>query len=291
LKEHYKSILRVTLLSIVINAVLALVKGITGVLGNSYALIADAIESVSDIFSSLIVVLGIKISSRPADENHPYGHGRAETLAAFVVVGLLLAAAVFIAIESIHNIRTPHPLPSSFTLIVLAVVIVIKELLSRKVNKTGTQTFSTSLKADAWHHRSDALTSGAAFIGISVALIGGKGWEAADDWAALFGSVIISINSFFILRPALGEIMDEHSYDGIIKQVRDIASHVPGVIDTEKCMVRKMGVNFYIDLHITVSGNLLVKEGHDIAHALKNKITNAMPHVADVLIHVEPDIF
>lgn len=270
---------------------LALVKGITGILGNSYALIADAIESVSDIFSSLIVVMGIKISSRPADENHPYGHGRAETLAAFVVVGLLLAAAVFIAIESIHNIRTPHSLPSSYTLIVLAGVIVIKELLSRKVNRTGTQTFSTSLKADAWHHRSDALTSGAAFIGITIALIGGKGWEAADDWAALFGSVIISINSFFILRPALGEIMDEHSYDGIIKQVRDIAAHVPGVIDTEKCMVRKMGVNFYIDLHITVSGNLLVKEGHDIAHALKNKITHAMPHVADVLIHVEPDVF
>ena len=291
MKEHYKSILRVTFLSIIINAVLALVKGITGILGNSYALIADAIESVSDIFSSLIVVMGIKISSRPADENHPYGHGRAETLAAFVVVGLLLAAAVVIAIESIHNIRTPHPLPKPYTLIVLGGVIIIKELLSRKVDRTGLETFSTSLKADAWHHRSDALTSGAAFIGISIALIGGKDWEAADDWAALFGSVIISINSFFILRPALGEIMDEHSYHEIIKQVREIASHVPGVIDTEKCMARKMGVNFYIDLHITVNGNLLVKEGHEIAHILKNKIMDIMPHVADVLIHVEPDVF
>ncbi len=268
---------------------LALVKAMAGFFGNSYALIADAIESLSDVFSSLIVVWGIKVSSRPADENHPYGHGRAETLATFVVVGVLLIAATLIVVESVHNIRTPHQLPEPYTLGILAVVIVVKEILYRKVNHKSDQVYSTALKADAWHHRSDALTSGAAFVGISVALIGGKGWEAADDWAALFSAIIICANSFFILRPALGEIMDEHTYDAIIDEVRKNAVSVEGVITTEKCHVRKMGIRFYIDLHIVVNGQVTVAQGHEIAHRVKEKVMNTMPHVADVLIHVEPD--
>ncbi len=276
-------------LSIVGNIALALVKGITGVLGNSYALVADAIESVSDVFASLLVLFGLKYASRPADQNHPYGHGRAEPLVTFIVVGFLVVSAVVIAYESIDNINTPHDLPKAYTLWVLAAIILVKELFYRIVIYRSRQTGSTSLKADAWHHRSDAITSLTAFIGISVALIMGKGYETADDWAALFASGFILYNAYLIFRPALGEIMDEHFYDDMVKQIREIAAKVEGIADTEKCLVRKAGMKYHVDLHATVSGSITVKQGHDIAHRLKDRLKHELPQLADVLIHIEPD--
>lgn len=276
-------------LSIVGNIALALVKGITGVLGNSYALVADAIESVSDVFASLLVLFGLKYASRPADQNHPYGHGRAEPLVTFIVVGFLVVSAVVIAYESIDNINTPHELPKAYTLWVLAAIILVKELFYRIVIYRSRQTGSTSLKADAWHHRSDAVTSLTAFIGISVALVMGKGYETADDWAALFASGFIIYNAYLIFRPALGEIMDEHFYDDMVKQIREIAAKVEGIVDTEKCLVRKAGMKYHVDLHATVSGSITVKQGHDIAHRLKDRLKHELPQLADVLIHIEPE--
>ena len=276
-------------LSIAGNVILALVKGVTGVLGNSYALVADAIESVSDVFASLLVLFGLKYASRPADENHPYGHGRAEPLVTFIVVGFLVVSAVVIAYESIDNISTPHELPKVYTLWVLGAIILIKEAFYRIVMYRSRQTGSTSLKADAWHHRSDAITSLTAFIGISVALIMGPGYETVDDWAALFASLFILYNAYLIFRPALGEIMDEHFYDDMVKQIRAVAATVEGVIDTEKCLVRKAGMKYHVDLHATVSGSITVKQGHDIAHRLKDRLTQELPQLADVLIHVEPE--
>lgn len=276
-------------LSITGNILLALIKGVTGVFGNSYALIADAIESVSDVFASLLVLFGLKYASRPADRNHPYGHGRAEPLVTFIVVGFLVVSAVIIAYESIDNISTPHDLPKSYTLWVLGGIILVKEVFYRIVIYRSKQTGSTSLKADAWHHRSDAITSLTAFIGISIALIMGKGYETADDWAALLASVFILYNAYVIFRPALGEIMDEHFYDDMVKQIREIAATVEGIVDTEKCLVRKAGMKYHIDLHATVSGSITVKQGHDIAHRLKDKLKQELPQLADVLIHVEPE--
>lgn len=276
-------------LSIAGNVLLALVKGVTGIFGNSYALIADAIESVSDVFASLLVLFGLKYASRPADQNHPYGHGRAEPLVTFIVVGFLVVSAVVIAYESIDNISTPHELPKAYTLWVLGAIILVKEVFYRIVIYRSRQTGSTSLKADAWHHRSDAITSLTAFIGISIALIMGKGYETADDWAALFASLFIIYNAYLIFRPALGEIMDEHLYDDMVKQIREIAGTVEGIVDTEKCLVRKAGMKYHVDLHATVSGSITVKQGHDIAHRLKDKLKQELPQLADVLIHVEPE--
>jgi cation diffusion facilitator family transporter len=286
---HEQSAIKATYFSLIGNFCLALIKGTAGVFGNSYALIADAIESTADIFSSFLVLFGLKYSNRPADENHPYGHGKAEPLITFLVVGFLITSATIIAYESIINIQTPHNLPKSWTLLILAIIIIWKEFSFRKVMQRAKETNSSSLKADAWHHRSDAITSIAAFIGISIALFLGKGYEAADDWAALFASGFILYNSYLIFRPALGEIMDEHLYDDLIIEIREVSSTVRGVIDTEKCFIRKAGMKYHVDLHATVDANISVKEGHDIAHLLKDTLRSEIPQLGHVLIHIEPN--
>lgn len=284
-----KTAVKTTYFSIISNAGLALVKGLAGYFGNSYALIADAIESTTDIFSSCLVLFGIKYSNRPADKNHPYGHGRAEPLITFLVVGFLITSATIIAYESILNIKTPHDLPKPFTLFILAAIIVWKEMSYRFVIKKSKETHSSSLKADAWHHRSDAITSISAFIGISIALIFGKGYESADDWAALFSSAFILYNSYLIFRPALGEIMDEHLYDDLLSDIRRVSSTVDGIIETEKCFIRKAGMKYHVDLHAVVNANITVKAGHDLAHLLKDTLRAEIPSLGHVLIHIEPE--
>jgi cation diffusion facilitator family transporter len=281
--------IKTTYWSIAGNTFLAITKGIAGVFGNSYALIADAIESTTDIFSSLLVLFGLKYAAKPADENHPYGHGKAEPLITFAVVGFLVVSATIIFIESIHNIQQPHDIPKPFTLIVLGAIILFKEASYRYVIRKSKETNSTSLKADAWHHRSDAVTSLMAFIGISIALFFGKGYETADDWAALLASLFIVYNAYLIFRPALGEIMDEHLHDDIIEEIRLQSIKVEGVIATEKCYVRKMGMLYIVDLHVIVQKDLTVFEGHEIAHKVKDALMNDIPDIADILIHIEPN--
>ncbi|MFE3868981.1 cation diffusion facilitator family transporter [Flavobacterium sp. LS2P90] len=287
--SNEQTAIKATYFSIVGNICLAIIKGLAGFFGNSYALIADAIESTTDIFASFLVLFGIKYSNRPADKNHPYGHGRAEPLITFLVVGFLITSATIIAYESINNIGTAHDLPKSWTLYVLGAIIIWKEYSFRVVMKRSIETNSSSLKADAWHHRSDAITSVAAFIGISVALILGKGYESSDDWAALFAAGFILFNSYLIFRPALGEIMDEHVYDDLIDSIREVSLQVEGIIDTEKCFIRKAGMKFHVDLHAIVNGNITVKEGHDLAHKLKDTLREKLPELGHVLIHVEPN--
>lgn len=288
-KKNEQTAIKATYFSIVGNFCLAAIKGLAGFFGNSYALIADAIESTADIFASILVLFGIKYSNKPADDNHPYGHGRAEPLVTFIVVGFLISSAVFIAYESIINIRTPHKLPKPWTLIILGVIIVWKEFSFQRVMRRGIQTNSSSLKADAWHHRSDALTSIAAFIGISISLYLGKGYEAADDWAALFASAFIVYNCYLIFRPALGEIMDEHRYDDLVEKIREVSKTVDGIIDTEKCFIRKAGMKYHVDLHAIVDANISVKEGHDLAHKLKDTLRHELFELGHVLIHIEPN--
>jgi cation diffusion facilitator family transporter len=205
------------------------------------------------------------------------------------VVGFLILSATVIAYESIRNIRTPHKLPEPYTLVVLGAIIIIKEIFYRIVSKRAKESNSSSLKADAWHHRSDAITSVTAFIGISIALIFGPGYETADDWAALLASAIIFYNSYLIFRPALGEIMDEHLFEELVGEIRLKSKQIDGIIDTEKCHVRKAGMRYYVDLHIIVDGRITVEAGHNIAHALKDHLQETIPELADILIHVEPD--
>ena len=287
--SNEQTALRTTYFSIIGNTSLALIKGFAGFFGNSYALIADAIESITDIFSSLLVLFGLKYAKRPADKNHPYGHGRIEPLITFMVVAFLVTSATIIAYESIQIIQTPHKTPKSWTLIVLGCIVLWKEISFRIVISKSKETNSSSLKADAWHHRSDAITSIMAFIGISIAIIFGEGYEAADDWAALLASFFILYNSYLIFRPALGEIMDEHLYDDLIIEIRNKSIEVEGVLGTEKCFVRKAGMKYHVDLHARVNGEISVTEGHDIAHHLKDYLKKVIPNLGQILIHIEPN--
>ncbi len=288
MKSNKQIAVKAVIFSIFGNALLAVIKGVAGIIGNSYALIADAIESTSDVFSSLLVFFGLRYSTKPADKNHPYGHGKAEPLVTFAIVLFLVVSATIIAYQSIQHIQSPQKAPKKYTLIVLVIIIVIKEISFRYVSKKGDETKSTSLKADAWHHRSDELTSLLAFIGISIAIFMGKGYETADDWAALLASLLIIFNAYLIFRPALSEIMDENIYDDFIKEIRISTQSIKAIIDTEKCFVRKAGISYHVDLHIIVDGLKTVAEGHEIAHLVKDKLRLDFPQIADVLIHVEP---
>lgn len=281
--------LKTTFIGIVVSGILAVLKALGGIFGNSYALIADAIESTADIFTSTMLWIGLKWASKPADEDHPYGHGKAEALIAIGIAAALTIAAFVIGKESIHNIVTPHKTPKPYTLIILLVVIATKEILYRYVKKTAIEINSEAVKADAFHHRSDAITSLAAFIGISISLVGGKGYEAADDYAALFAGVIILINVYQIARPAIGELLDEDLDPSLNERVRELAAEVQGVTNVEKCHTRKMGVLNHADLHIWVDGSLSVTEGHTISHAVKDHIQQILPQFIDVMIHIEPD--
>ena len=279
---------RVALLGLFINVLVASAKITAGIFGNAYVLIADGIESALDIAGSVIIWGGLKVAARPPDATHPYGHGKAEPIAAVLVAIGVLAAALGIAIQSVRELFRPHHGPAPFTLVVLIVVVVVKEVLYRYVIRLGRDVESTALQTDAWHHRTDALTSIAAFIGISVALIGGEAWQGADDWAAIFACGLIGANGYRLLKPALYEIMDTAPRGEIIDRVRTAAAAVPGVMEIDKCFARKMGLSFYVDLHVKVNGNISVREGHDIAHQVKRAIQETDPRIADVLVHVEP---
>jgi cation diffusion facilitator family transporter len=281
--------LKVSGSAIAINLTLALVKISTGVIGNSYALIADGIESTTDIFSSLIVMSGLRISSRPPDEDHPYGHGKAESLAGLIVALFLLGAATLIAFQSIREILSPQGSPAWYTLIVLGGVILVKEWLFRRMLKVGDEMESSALKNDAWHHRSDAITSMATFIGISIALIGGERFATADDWAALLACAIIYFNGFRLLRATLDEVMDAAAPDDIEEQIRGVACDVEGVVEIEKCRVRKSGLGYLMDLHVVVDGKITVQQGHLIGHHVKDHLIASTIPVTDAVIHIEPD--
>jgi cation diffusion facilitator family transporter len=279
---------RVALAGMVVNFVLAIAKITAGLLGNSYVLIADGIESALDIAGSAVIWGGLKFAARPPDATHPYGHGKAEPIAAGIVAAGVIIAAIGLAIQSVREILTPHHGPAPFTLIVLIVVIVVKEFLFRSVIRLGKNVESTAVQTDAWHHRSDALTSAAAFVGISIALIGGAGWQSADDWAALFACSIIAANGYRLLFPALHEMMDTAPRGEIVAAIQKAAASVPGVLEVEKCLVRKMGLSFYVDLHVGVDEGISVRDGHHIAHQVKDAIKQSEPRIADVLVHVEP---
>jgi len=278
-----------SLVGILVNLGLALTKCISGFMGHSFALVADGLESAADVLSGLVVFFALRLAIKPPDADHPYGHGKAEPIAAIVVGVSLLGAAGTIIYESIHQILTPHSLPKAYTLVVLAGVLVVKELLFRYVGHVGDSIASTAVKSDAWHHRSDAITSAFAFCGISIALVGGSGWESADDWAALCAGLVIIYNAWKQTKPALWELTDSAPDPSLESKVRAIAANQRGIIGLDKCHVRKMGLSFYVDLHIVVNGQLSVRDGHRLAHKVEAEVLKALPQVSEVLVHVEPE--
>ncbi|UCD76500.1 MAG: cation transporter [Phycisphaerales bacterium] len=279
--------LRIALLGLLVNLTLAIIKLLAGLLGNSYALIADAVESMADIFGSVVVWGGIRIARQPPDEKHPYGHGKAEALAALVVGMMLVGAAIGIAVEAVRDVSQRQESPAAFTLWVLLAVVAVKETMYRIGRRAEKKTGSSAIGADAWHHRSDAITSVAAAIGITIALIGGEGYEAADNWAAIFASAIILFNAVRIMRPPLSELMDAEQGD-IAEQARRIAVAVKDVGDVEKVCARKSGTSYWVDMHIEVEPAMSVNDAHDLAHRVKDAVRKKMPEVEDVLVHIEP---
>lgn len=274
-----------------LNAVLAAVKLTGGLLGNTYALVADAAESLLDVLSSTLVWAGFRVAARPPDANHPYGHGKAEPLAGLTVSLFIFGMAGWVASHAVREIMTPHHGPAWWTLLVLAGVIVTKTWFSRRMSLAGEMVGSTTLDIEAMHHWSDAMTSGAAFVGISIALIGGKGWESADDWAALFACVIITFNGFRMFTKALGDVMDAAVPQNFEDEVRAIALAVPGVCALDKVRMRKSGLSHLVDIQVRVNGNLTVREGHDIAHAVKDALIASKTHgITDVTVHIEPAV-
>lgn len=274
---------------IALNAILAAVKLAGGILGTTYALIADGAESTLDIVSSLLVWAGFRVAARPPDANHPYGHGKAEPLAALAVAGFIFAMTIWIGVHAVHEIITPHLGPKWWTLPLLVGVIATKLWFARRLKTAGDIVGSTGLAIEAIHHWSDAVTSAAAFIGIAIALIGGPGWEAADDWAALFGCAVIAFNGATMVRRALGDVMDTAVPQQFEDEIRAIALAVPGVGALDKVRVRRSGLSNLVDIQVRVEGGLSVRAGHDIAHAVKDSLIRSVTHrVSDVTVHVEP---
>jgi cation diffusion facilitator family transporter len=280
--------LRATFTGLAVNVALTVAKFLAGVFGHSQALIADAVESLADIFSSIIVWRGLVVAEAPPDEDHPYGHGKAEPLAAATVSAMLLLAAGMIAYHSLQGIVEPRVAPSAWTLILLVAVIAVKEILFRYVLHEAAHVESSAVKTDAWHHRSDAITSAAAFLGIGIALLGGPGYEHADNWAALVAAFVIAFNGWRLLRPAFNELMDRSPERETIDEIKRIAATIPGVDGVEKCFVRKMGYQLFVDMHVEVDPQMTVLRSHEIAHEVKDKVRQTMPSVHDVLVHIEP---
>ncbi|MDB6030326.1 MAG: Cation diffusion facilitator family transporter [Verrucomicrobiales bacterium] len=280
--------LRATFLGLAVNALLAGGKLAAGILGHSQALIADAVESFADVFSSVVVWRGLVIAEAPADDEHPYGHGKAEPIAAAIVSTMLLLAAAGIAAHSIRELTSPKTVPQPYTLLVLLAVIAIKEGLFRFVAREGQAVESTAVQTDAWHHRSDVITSIAAAIGISISLLGGPTYATADDIAAIVAAGIIARNGWVLLRPALDELMDRAPSAAFHEDVRQLAASIPGVDCVEKCVVRKVGYHHFVDMHVQVDPKMSVQRAHGIAHSVKDKIRSTLPSVRDVLVHIEP---
>jgi cation diffusion facilitator family transporter len=279
---------RIVLRGIALNAVLAVLKLAGGIVGHTYALIADGTESILDVVSSSLVWAGFRVAGRPPDADHPFGHGRAEPLAALAEAALMFCATGWIGWHAVHLIVTPHHGPHWATLPLLAGIVATKIWISRRMAAAGSTAGSVALGIEAWHHGSDAFTSAAAFVGIAIAVIGGRGWEAADDWAALFACAVIAFNGVNALKRALDEMMDTAVPAAIENQVRAIASEVTGVRALDKCRVRKSGLSHFVDIHVRVDGELTVHAGHAIAHAVKDALLASPLRVTDVSVHVEP---
>ena len=280
--------IRAAKLGVAVNLGLAATKFTAGVVGHTYALVADAVESTADIFGSLAVWGGLAVAAQPADEDHPFGHGKAEALAALVVGILMVAATIGIAVEAVREIRTPHRAPAPWTLAVLVGVVIIKFALSRSVGAVGATIDSTAVRADAWHHLSDAVTSAAAFVGISIALLAGPGWEAADDWAALLASCVIAYNAMILLRPALHDLMDRMPSDEVVLPLRRAAEGVDGVLAVEKLAARKAGMNYHVTIHVQAEPSMSLHDAHALGGCVKAAIQRTQPSVASVLVHMEP---
>lgn len=288
LRGAYAAGARATIAALTMSASLAVLKIGAGILGDSYALVADGVESVLDLFSGLLVLGGLKVSTSEPDARYPYGRGKAEPLVAMAVATMLMLAAVGIAVGAARQIVAPQDAPAPFTLIVLLVVLVAKEGTYRWLSRRARAIGSRAIEVDAWHHRSDALTSLAAFVGISLSLIGGPAWVRADDWAALVACAVIGWNGVRLFRGGVREALDVSAPVAIRDRVRSIALAVEEVAGVDEVRVRRSGLMHLVDIHVEVEGSVPVSHGHEIGHRVKDALLESEVPILDVLVHVEP---
>lgn len=289
METRYDEANKVTIKSIVWNLILTFIKIVSGILGKSNAMIADGLHSASDIISSIGILVGNKIANVPNDEGHNYGHEKAETLVSFLLSILLIVVSLkigFDAFKSLFNVNEVQ-IPTLLPLIVSVISIAIKEYQFRITIKVARKINSPSLKADAWHHRSDALSSVAAFIGIGGAMIG---FKILDPIASIIVALFVAKVGFDILKDSTNELMDYSIDSEQEKQIINIVEGTEGVINLGEIRTRKHGATAYVDLIICVNKDLTVYEGHEIATKLEKRIIKDMQFVKGITVHVEPCI-
>jgi cation diffusion facilitator family transporter len=276
--------------AILVNGALGAAKLVAGLLGNSYAMVADAAESFADVMGSCVTFYGLRIAAEPADQQHPAGHGRAETLASAVTALALVGVGVTIFWHALGSLGEPRPAPNPLTLLVLVPVIFIKERMFHWMWARGREIGSLAVVADAWHQRSDVVTSVAALTGIIVAWVGGPAWSHADSWSAMFASLWLLATGLWLLGPALHELMEGSVDPALLEFIRVTSLGCDGIRGIDKVWVRKLGMRLMVDMHVVVDPDISVQEGHRLAHQVKDKLQQELPQVRNVMVHVEPYI-
>jgi cation diffusion facilitator family transporter len=284
----YRQVWQAAWLGLVVNLGLGLAKLIGGIMGDSFALISDSVNSLGDAVATVVVLFAVRVAQQPADEEHPYGHTRAEAIAGSTVAVLILVSALGIGWEAIQRLTVQHSLPEAWTLWIAGVNVVIKEWLYRYKVRVGKRTGSRAIIANAWDHRSDAFCALAVLIGLAVVRWGDGRWMWADEVAALVVVAAILFSSSRLYRDSASELMDVQADGTLVDQVRTMASTIPGVRGVEKLWVRKSGLEYFVDIHLEVDPNLTVAEGHRIGHVVKDRLTGCFASLRDVLVHLEP---
>ena len=284
----YDEAIAAALLGLVVNLALGTVKLVAGLVANSFALLSDAINSWGDVFTSVVILFALRFAQRPPDDEHPYGHSRAEAIAASNVALLVLLSALGVGYEAIRRLGMPHPLPPLWTVGIALANVVIKECLYQYKMRVGRRLNSAALLANAWDHRSDAFCSAAVLVGLLLVWWGGPRWISMDEVAALFVVVAIVWSAGRLFYQSLIELMDVQADPEIVNRVRQAASSVTGVAGVEKLWVRKSGLEYFVDIHIEVDPQLTVAAGHRIGHAVKDELLRQFHMLRDVLVHLEP---
>ena len=288
MQSVYREVSRAALLGLGVNLGLGVVKLVAGLLGNSFALLSDAVNSLGDAFTSAIVLFALRVAQRPADPEHPYGHTRAEAVAAANVALVLILSALLVGWAAIQRLAIPHELPPPWTLWIAGANVALKEGLYQYKVRVSRRTGSAAILANAWDHRSDALSARAVLVGLALVRWGGPRFIAADEVAALVVVAAIIWSGAVLFRTSVHELLDVQADEALVAAVRRSAAGVPGVRGVEKLWIRKSGLEYLADIHIEVDPQLTVAAGHAIGHAVKDRLLDEFTTLRDVLVHLEP---
>lgn len=284
----YQEVNRAAWLGLGVNLSLGVMKIIAGSVAHSYALLSDAVNSLGDVVTTVVVLIALRLAQQPPDDEHPYGHTRAEAIAASNVALLIIISALALAWRTLDRPVGQAVIPPGWALVLAAVNVIIKEALYRYKLRVGTRTGSAAIIANAWDHRSDALCSFAVLVGLFLTRIGGQYGIWADTAASLLVIAVVVANGIVVFRRSVHELLDPQAGDDFVREIRGAAITMPGVLGVEKLWVRKSGLEFFADIHLEVDPEITVAEGHRIGHAVRDRLIEKFPPLRDVLVHLEP---